>query len=226
MTKESRQVEAARSKNSAYDKRLSDQISDLDLELKTRRVRLLSDEANTKDFLNGILSTRGYSTEGRNSEIEHSAKVRQRRRRSRSLSKFDEKLREIREARRTERYKTSSFQRFPVTNLTEFRIKRNLYRSKSEHNLLKECEKNNPSYKITAEQETVFPLYQRKTIAQDAYRRAQSVVETPLRRKKTVKGGLILANDWFDLSSSWPQTKDFTSSRTTLPSLVSPSRKK
>ena len=225
VTKESRQVEAARSKNSAYNKRLNDHISSLDLELKSRRVRLLSDEATTKDFLDGILSTHGYSVEGRDSVLDKQTtnikRIRQRKDRSRSLSKFDEKLKEIRDARQTERGKDNGCVSFSGQHLTEYGIKKNLYRSRSVHNLLKECEKHNPAYKITRDQDTVFPLYHRKNIATEAYQRSLSIVEPPLRRikPKTSNNHLVLANDWFDLSSSWPSTKAFPTNQTRLPSL-------
>ena len=226
MTKESRQIEAARSKNSAYDKRLNDHISSLELAMKSRKVHLLSEEATTKDFLDGILSTQGYSVEGKDSVLHKQTtnvnRTRQRKDRSRSLSKFDEKLKEIREARQSERSRDNGLLPFSAQQMTEFRIKRNLYRSRSEHNLLKLYEKHTTSYKITKNQETVFPLYQRKTIATEAYHRSLSVSESPIRRqkaKKTLNNHLVLANDWFDLSSSWPSTSSDSTNQTRLPSL-------
>lgn len=228
VAKETRQVEAARNKNSSYDKRLDNQISSLDLELKSRRVRLLSDEASVKDFLGGILCTQGCGVISQPSDSNtHRARnkeVHKRKQKSGSLNKFDERLREIREARQTERYKTSSFEPFPDVNLTEYGIKRNLYRSRSEHNLLKHCEKYNPAYKITKEQQTVFPLYQRKTIAMDAYQRSLSLTEPPLSRSnksKVLSKNQILANDWFDVQK--PQmmkasTKHPPGKKSSLPS--------
>ena len=226
VTKESRQVEAARSKNSAYDKRLNDQITSLDLEMRSRRVRLLSDEATTKDFLDGILSTHGYSIEGRDSVFDNRKTIinrkRQRKDRSHSLSKFDEKLKEIRDARQNERDKDNELLPTFGKHLSEFRIKRNLYRSRSEHNLLKQYEQQIPPYKITKDQNTVFPLYQRKTIATEAYHRSLLVNEPPIRRLKTrgqSNNHHVLANDWFDLSKSWPSTASNFTNQTKLPSL-------
>lgn len=196
--------------------------------MKSRRVRLLSDEATTKDFLDGILSTQGYNIEGRDSvfekQIKNDNRTNQGKTGSRSLSKFDEKLKEIKDARQIERGRDNGILPFSVQQLTEFRIKRNLYRSRSEHNLLKQCEKQTSPYKITKDQETVFPLYQRKTIATEAYQRSLSVNEPPLRRlkpKQSSNNNLVLANDWFDLSSSWPSTSSDSTNQTKLPSLDS-----
>ena len=201
MTKESRYVEAARNKNSSYDKRLSTEKSSLDLKLKSRRVRLLSDEASVKDFLGEILSTDGCRIVSPTSPTGSNKNITNLRRNgnSRSLNEFDEKLKEMRKVREIERHKTSSFPSFPVS-LTEYRIKRNLYRSKSEHNLLKECEKHNSVYQIIKEQKTVFPLYRRKTVAMDAYQRSLSGIEPRINlssKQKSSQGDFFPTKEMF-----------------------------
>ena len=227
VTKESCKVEAARNKNSSYEKRLSDEMSSLDLELKSRRVRLLSDEASVKDFLGEILTTEGGKVASPSTLIgkQRHGKRSLRTGPSRSLSEFDEKLKQIKKARETERYKTSTFPSLHGLHLAEYRIKRNLYRTKSEHNLLKECEKHSTVYNIINDQKTIYPLYRRKTVAMDAYQRSLSYIEPPLspkgRRKSVKNTDIFVTSKQFTqqgiMSSSVSKTKHFSERQGKLP---------